>query len=319
MEEDNITTSPEGFVTSQSEQLPLPWNERNGFPHWVMGIIWVVVAFIGFNVVGAIAGAIAAITVAEDLTDPVAIISSISENVDILFLVNTIGQVTVMALGTLLIVKLSAIKGQRTEFLRLKLTKNVWVVTALSVLLVVLAYPTVIFLGWLNSFVPAPAWMMEVQQSMADLITKFLKSDNALLLGLFHIGIIPSVCEEIMYRGYVMRSLEKSKGVIFAIFVSGIIFGAYHMQITNILPLAALGILFAYVTYISDSIIPAMFAHFANNGGQVIMSSFYPEMLDETVTPDTEMPFLLIFISMILTSGLLFFMHKMKKQPEQET
>lgn len=319
MEEDNITTSPEGFVTSQPEKLLLPWNERNGFPHWVMGIIWAVIAIIGFNVVGVIAGAIAAITIAEDLTDIVAIVSSISENVDIVFLINTIGQVSVMALGTLLIVKLSAIKGQRTEFLRLKVTGNVWTVTLLSILLVVLAYPTVIFLGWLNSFIPAPDWMMEAQQSMADLITKFLKTENALLLGLFHIGIIPSVCEEIMFRGYVMRSLEKSKGVIFAIFVSGIIFGVFHMQITNILPLAALGILFAYVTYISDSIIPAMFAHFANNGGQIIMSSFYPEILDETVTPDTEMPFLLIFISMILTSGLLFFMYKMKTQPEQQT
>lgn len=319
MEEDNISRSPKTFVRTDLEQNPLPWNERNGFPHWVMGIIWVIIAFIAFNVVGAIAGVIAAVTVAEDLTDTTALLASISENVDILFLVNTIGQIIVMALGTLLIVKLSANKGKRKEFLRLKLSKNVGIISLLSILLIILAYPTVTFFGWLNSFVPAPEWMMEMQQSMADLITKFLKSDNALLLGLFHIGLIPSLCEEIMYRGYVMRSLEKSKGIVFAIFVSGIMFGAYHMQITNILPLATLGVLFAYVTYISDSIIPAMFAHLTNNGGQIIMSSFYPEMLDATVTPDTEMPFLLILISMILTSGLLFFMYKMKNQPEVET
>lgn len=154
---------------------------------------------------------------------------------------------------------------------------------------------------------------------MAEMISKFLKSDNVLMLGLFHIGLVPAICEEIMYRGYVQRSLERSAGIWGGIFISGLIFGAYHLQITNLLPLASLGILFAYITYISDSIIPAMFAHFANNGGQVIASSFYPEMLDETMTPETEMPWLLIIASMVVSAGLLFLLNKLKETKQHES
>lgn len=315
--EEEINDEYQSEYAQPAVSEPLPFVERNGFPHWLVAILWVIIAFIGFNVVGAIVGIVAAIAVADNLSDPQALLLSLSENVDILFLANTAGQILVMALGTLLAVRLSAIKGKRQQFLRMVVTENTWKVSGLSVVLIVVVFPTVTFLGWLNSFVPAPQAMVEMQESMAELITKFLKSDNALLLGFFHIGIVPAVCEEIMYRGYIQRSLEKSGGIWMAILVSGFIFGAYHLQITNILPLAFLGILLAYMTYVSQSIIPAMFAHLANNGGQVILSSFYPEMLDQTITSETEMPWLLIVISMILSSGLIYLMHKLTLKPAE--
>lgn len=305
--------SPAKFTIQES---PLPFIERNGFPHWLMAIVWVLVAFVSFNIVGGIVGIIAAIIITPDFTDIEALITNLSENVDILFLANSSGQIFVMGLGTLVFVKMSAVKGQRREFLRLKITKQTGVLSILAVVLIVAVYPTVNFLGWLNSFVPAPQALLDMQQSMSEMISKFLQSENVLLLGLFHIGVVPAVCEEIMYRGYVQRSLEKSGGVWAAILISGFIFGAYHLQINNLLPLAFLGIILAYITYISDSIIPAMFAHFANNGGQVIASFFYPEMLDETITPETEMPWMLILISVVVSAGLLFLLNKMKETPQ---
>ena len=291
---------------------PLPFVERNGFPHWLMALVWVLVAFVGFQVVGAIVGVIGAFIAAPDVTDVQAIIASIAENVNLLFWANTSGQVVFMALGTLLIVKLSAVKGKRNQFLRLQLSKNVWQVTGITSVLIIAVFPTVTFLGWLNSFVPAPDFMVEMQESMMEMITKFLKSDNALILGILHIGIVPSVCEEILFRGYVQRSLEKSGGIVMAILVSGLIFGSFHLQITNILPLAFLGIILAYITYISNSLIPAMVAHLINNGGQVVASSFYPEMLDQTMTPETEMPWLLIILSIVVSSALMYLLYRMK-------
>jgi hypothetical protein len=311
MEEVN-NQAEESVLNDQSIPKPLPFVERNGFAHWLMAIVWVLVAFVGFNLVGAIVGAVGAVLTAPDLSDIQAIMTSLAENVDLLFWANTSGQVLVMALSTLLIVKLSAVKGERNKFLRLQLSNNVWQVTGISAVLIVAVFPTVTFLGWLNSFVPAPDFMVEMQESMMEMITKFLKSDNALIMGIIHIGFVPAICEEIMYRGYVQRSLEKSGGIWMAILVSGFIFGAYHLQITNILPLAFLGVILAYVTYISDSLIPAMVAHLINNGGQVIASSFYPEMLEQTITPETEMPWLLILLSIIVSSALIYLLYRMK-------
>jgi len=314
---EEVTSEVDPEIKKQFIPEPLPFVEKNGFSPAFMAILWVIIAFVGFNTIGAIVGIVGALASAPDPTDIEAILASIAENYDLLFWANTSGQVLVMAIGTLLIVKLSAVKGKRNQFLRLQTSSNVWQVTGLAVLLTVAVFPTVTFLGWLNSFVPAPDFMVEMQESMMELITKFLQSENALILGILHIGIVPAICEEIMYRGYVQRSLEKSGGIWMAIIVSGLIFGAYHLQITNILPLSFLGIMLAYITYISNSLIPAIVAHFVNNGGQVIASSFYPQMLEETITPETEMPWLLILASIIVSSTLVYIIHRLNPEAQE--
>lgn len=313
-QQENISPSNE-YNEIYQENKPTPWIERNGFAHWAMAVAWVLIALIAFNIVGAVVGVAGILATSESL-DMETMIEQLSSNFDILFLANSSGQILVMALATLLVVKLHAVKGERKEFLRLKLSKNVWQVTAIGAVLFIVAQPTILFLGWLNSFVPVPQAMAEMQETMAEMIANFLRSENVLLLGVFHIGLVPAVCEEIMYRGYVQRAFEKSWGILAAILISGAIFGAYHLQISNFLPLATLGVFLAYLTYISDSLIPAMVAHFVNNGGQVIASNFYPEMLDEKITPEMDIPILLVILSIALTTGILYYLYSLKPKED---
>jgi hypothetical protein len=161
---------------------PIPWVERNGFAHWGMAIAWVFVALIAFNVVGIIVGVVGILATSDNLNMEV-MMEELSSNFDILFLANSSGQILIMALATLLVVRLHAVKGERKNFLRLNITKNVWVVTILAAVLFVVAQPTILFLGWVNSFVPVPDAMAQMQETMAEMISSFLKSDNALLLG----------------------------------------------------------------------------------------------------------------------------------------
>ncbi len=309
MEEATSEVNPE--LKKQFIPEPLPFVEKNGFPHAFMAAIWLIIVFISFQVVGSVVILVGTIWNAQDITDIEAILGSVLENINLTFWANTAGQVLIMLLATLLIVKLSAVKGKRNQFLRLTISDNVWSVTGIAIILTVSVYPTVMFLGWINSFVPAPEVMVEMQESMLEMITRFLKSENALILGLLHIGLVPSICEEVLFRGYIQRSLEKSGGIWVGIIVSGLLFGLFHVQITNFLPLAFLGIVLAYLTYISNSLIPAMVAHLVNNGGQVIASSFYPEMLDATMTPETELPWGLILISIIVSSALVYILHRL--------
>lgn len=313
-QQENISSSSE-YKEIYQENKPSPWVERNGFAHWAMAISWVLIALIAFNIVGAVVGVFGVLATSESL-DMETMVEQLSSNFDILFLANSSGQILVMALATLLIVKLHAVKGERKEFLRLKLSENVWQVTAVGAILFIIAQPTILFLGWLNSFIPVPQVMAEMQETMAEMIANFLRSDNVLLLGVFHIGVVPAICEEIMYRGYVQRAFEKSWGIVAAILISGAIFGAYHLQISNFLPLATLGVFLAYLTYISDSLVPAMVAHFVNNGGQVIASNFYPEMLDEKITPEMDIPVILVIVSLVLTTGILYYLYSLKHKEE---
>jgi len=298
------------YPTTISNSTNGSWYERHGFNLGVMAIIWVFLALIAFNVVGGVVGVIAAVFLVDDPTNIEALMQVLSEQTTVFFWINTTGQITVFALGSLMVTRLAAEPGARRRFLRLQINSDTHKYILWAIVLTVAAYPTVIFLGWLNAFLPVPGWMAEMQQSMDEMIAKLLGSENILWMGLFHIGLVPSICEEIMYRGYVQRSLEKSWGIWTAIIVSGLIFGAYHLQITRILPLAALGMLFAYITYVSNSLIPAMVAHLVNNGGQVILSTIYPEMLDQELTAETDLPWAGILFGVVLLITLLSILHK---------
>lgn len=306
MNSDN-SSSQDDFEQIRKAYNQPPWVERNGFAHWAVAIAWVLIALVAFNIVGGLVS-IGSIMVTSSSLDMEVLLRELSSNYTALFLGNSTGQIVVMGLATFLVVRLHVSKGGRKQFMRLQLSENVWKVTILAALLFIVAQPAILFLGWLNSFVPVPEVMAEMQESMRQMIANFLKSDHALLIGVFHIGVVPAVCEEILYRGYVQRAFEKSWGITAAILISGAIFGAYHMQISSFLPLATLGVFLAYVTYISNSLIPAMVAHFVNNGGQVIASSFYPEMLDTEITPGMDLPVLLIILSVILSAGILYYM-----------
>lgn len=310
---DQETPSYLNSSNNSEDPKPLPWVERNGFAHWAMAIAWVFFALVAFNIVGAIVGVIGVLSTTGTL-DPQTMMDELNNNFDVLFLANSSGQILIMGLATLLIVKLHAIKGKRKEFLRLKFTKNTWQVTSVGAILFIVAQPTILFLGWLNSFVPVPEVMAEMQETMAEMISNFLRSENVLLMGVFHIGLVPAICEEVMYRGYVQRAFEKSWGIVAAILISGAIFGAYHLQISNFLPLATLGVFLAYLTYISDSLIPAMVAHFVNNGGQVIASNFYPEMLDQKISPEMDIPVILVLLSVGATVALLYYLKSLKTE-----
>ncbi|MDX1586961.1 MAG: CPBP family intramembrane glutamic endopeptidase, partial [Balneolaceae bacterium] len=108
---------------------------------------------------------------------------------------------------------------------------------------------------------------------------------------------------------YVMRSFEKSWGILAAIFVSGFVFGLYHLQLSNLLPLCTLGILFAYFTWVSGSILPAVAAHFINNAGSVVVATFYPDTAFAEMSPETMPPFWAVGLSLIITSYLIYFMY----------
>ena len=298
------------YYTAISDTTNGSWYERNGFNLGIMAIIWVFLALIAFNLVGGIVGVIAAVFLVDDPTNIEALMQVLTEQTTVFFWINTTGQITVFALGSLLVTRLAADSGSRRRFLRLQIDSNTYKYVIWAICLTIFSYPIVVLLGWLNAFLPVPEWMAEMQQSMDEMIAKLLGSENILWMGLFHIGLVPSICEEIMYRGYVQRSLEKSWGIWTAIILSGLIFGAYHLQITRILPLAALGILFAYITYVSNSLIPAMAAHLANNGGQVILSTIYPEILDQELSSDTDLPWVWILFAVVLLITLLSILHK---------
>ncbi|MDR5659076.1 ABC transporter permease subunit/CPBP intramembrane protease [Serpentinicella sp. ANB-PHB4] len=94
------------------------------------------------------------------------------------------------------------------------------------------------------------------------------------LLGKFFvIALTPGICEELFFRGLILRSLEKSWGAKWAIIISALAFAIIHLDIVRLVPTFLLGLTFGYITVKSRSIFPAIFLHVLNNSMAVFLPS----------------------------------------------
>lgn len=112
-----------------------------------------------------------------------------------------------------------------------------------------------------------------------------LLGDNFIAM-LLVVALVPAICEEMMFRGYVLTAFENKFKPKTAIIISACLFGLYHMSIVRFFVTAFIGILICYVAYKSKSLIPGMIMHFINNGLSCI-TMYYPEKSDK---------FLLMFV-----------------------
>lgn len=300
------------------EQNIEPWVERNGFAHWAMALMWVFLSALFFYAFGLIAQflvILSNIDVGDSAEFTTSNLLELTKDKVLLFmLINTIAQIITIGGMGFLGVKLHQRIKNKKSFLRLKKGESLLPQIGLTVILFIVAFPVVIFLGWVNSFLPIPDFMKDLAEQNAEVFRALLEVKGGLFFALLFVGITPAICEELLFRGYMYRALEKSTRVVVAIIVSSLIFSLFHIDLTGLLPRFFLGALLAYVTWTSDSLYPAMVGHLVNNGGLMIAASFNPEMLTETPTPDSELPWLLIGLSFIVTPGVLYLLKKYRSE-----
>ncbi|OGU55192.1 MAG: abortive infection protein [Ignavibacteria bacterium RBG_13_36_8] len=79
------------------------------------------------------------------------------------------------------------------------------------------------------------------------------------------VAVVPAVCEEIFFRGYVQKSFELKLKPFWAIFITALFFGLYHFSPFGLIPLITLGLFLGFAAYMSNSIFIPMILHFLNN------------------------------------------------------
>jgi membrane protease YdiL (CAAX protease family) len=305
----NKKSSESGIVNSNYRS----WAERNGFSDWALALLWIVVAFILFQ---ATASIVAVILVMEGgvSTDVSEMMSQLTANLDLLFIGNSVGQILFLGLATWFVTRLHTSREGRKKFLRFSIQPDTLQKSAITVILIIAIQPTIWFLSWLNAFIPVPEMFSDMQNTQMQMIENYLRGDHILVLTLFHVALVPAICEETLYRGYVLSAFQKSWGIWPAIIVSGLLFGLYHIQLSNLLPLATLGMVFAYITWISESIIPAIIAHLINNGGSVLVGTYYPESAFAEITPESMPPLWAAIISLLITAYIVYWMYGQNKK-----
>ncbi|MEM7551945.1 MAG: CPBP family intramembrane glutamic endopeptidase [Bacteroidota bacterium] len=247
-------------------------------------------------------------------------------------LLSTIGSEDSFRLPLLLIQGIASLTGfvlipyfffrKRTESLifsqELDLSKIVlWTLLVFFIILSFMGINAVV-IDW-NASIDFPSFMdgfekwAKQSEKQAEVSTQFLINFSGwfeFLLGLIVIAIIPGVGEEIVFRGILQKQLNYHwKNPHLAIWISAILFSAFHFQFYGFVPRAFLGALFGYLYLWSGHLIVPVIGHVINNGFTLTMAFLHSRKLIEFDIQETEYEFSLIPFLASLSLFLVFILY----------
>jgi uncharacterized protein len=179
----------------------------------------------------------------------------------------------------------------RVDFLRAvglreaRPTRRGWSI-ALAVLLIIAAGPLA---GTASVLVARAA--PDLRLGTIELISEAVRGDlvDAVLVGGM-VALVPAVCEELVFRGLVLRALRHRLGPAAAVLISAALFGLIHVDPPQAAGAMVLGVVLGWVTHRAGSLWPAMAAHAANNALAVVVArTTEPEPLESMALDGPEL------------------------------
>lgn len=284
--------------------------------HFVMGLLALGGAFVLFQVfvsplllliqIGLSDGGMSSL---QTMGSPEKLLASYTRE---LIISNSAGQLIGLALPALLLARLHAtgVSG----YLRLR---SVDVRLGMLALVGVLGLqPVVQWLAQVNQDLPLPESVRLFEQTQLELIRSVLEGGLGVAFNLSMLALVPGLCEELLFRGYAQRQFERATGPVGGILLSGVIFGAYHLRPSQVLPLVVLGVYLAYLTWRTGSLWPAVLVHIAHNGLAVLAARYaqsHPQY-DLEAIEQASMPWYAVVGGFAIVGGVLYVLHPLARR-----
>ena len=182
-----------------------------------------------------------------------------------------------------------------------------WLV--MGALLLLVSMPFIQYVYALNQQLSLPSFMKNAEDSMDNALKGLLVYDNSieLIFNILVIALVPALGEEMIFRGWIQRQLMRIiNRPHAAIWASAAIFSAIHFQFLGFLPRLLLGVLLGYLYFWTGSLWVSIFAHFLNNGLQVIAQYFFRVEFEKMDENQAQIPMYMAFLSL----GLCFIICK---------
>jgi membrane protease YdiL (CAAX protease family) len=128
--------------------------------------------------------------------------------------------------------------------------------------------------------------------------------EPGLWAAIFLLAVLPSIVEEVIFRGAVLTGIRSRLKLLPALAFSSLLFGAVHMNVLQGAIVAILGLFFGILMVLSGSIFSAMLAHFVNNFSAII---FYHYSIS---LPDS--PFVVVASAVALATALVLAFARMR-------
>lgn len=141
----------------------------------------------------------------------------------------------------------------------------------IMILIALLSQPIAGFCGYISSFFSE------------NVVSKVVESLNGIsyfqLISIM--AVTPAICEELTMRGVILSG-AKNHNIIKASIVNGLIFGMIHLTGSQLLYATFLGIIFAYIVRITNSIFSSCIIHLMFNGFNMSMGYFSKNTLENS-------------------------------------
>ena len=157
----------------------------------------------------------------------------------------------------------------------------------LGLLLVAGAIPVALLLEYLNSLIPMPYWVDNLNAASQQVLVALLAQPGtgAFIANLLVIAILAALSEELFFRGTLQPLLHRAFGGHAAVWTTAVIFALVHMEFTAIIPRVFLGAVLGYLYLYTRSIWIPVLGHSLNNALAVVLARF--STTEELLAPDT--------------------------------
>jgi membrane protease YdiL (CAAX protease family) len=112
-------------------------------------------------------------------------------------------------------------------------------------------------------------------QSQNDNVLKALLTMNSFsdfLKAFIVMSILPGICEELLFRGVLMRMVfVRTQKIGIAIALSSFVFAVVHYNPIGLFAIFFAAVLLGLIYYLTGSLWMSMLAHFLNNGLQIVL------------------------------------------------
>jgi len=235
-------------------------------------------------------------------------VSITRENVWTMRWLTLIGQMSFILLPTLLLARLFATRlSSIFQFRMPGIRESILALIALfSLQRVFEAYM------FFQELIPLPELLrnfIEPIKKLFEELTKVLvhaESPMELLAVILVVAVVPAIVEEFLFRGLIQKIFERLMSPIVSAILAGTIFGLYHLNPFDIVPLIGLGVFFGLLRYRSQSLLLPMSTHFLNNL-MAVLAAFYglnDENLLSAAQTTVDIPTMLF--ELVLFAGLFF-------------
>jgi sodium transport system permease protein len=128
-----------------------------------------------------------------------------------------------------------------------------------------------------NELRPIVERLFPVSESVKTALESMMKEVPSLETALLIFAVIPALCEEFAFRGFILTGLERGHRTGTAILLSALLFGFLHVLLSlfqQLFNATLLGIILGLLAIRSRSILPGILFHFLNNGIAVVGSQW---------------------------------------------